>query len=108
MAVWSPWTQKDFATCPCLVHQREKIQALEPLKAKLVSMNEECNQRILAMRAEEMDEISVLKREKMNLLKLIDKKNEEKISLQSEVNQVVCTQAPGFLLHPYPRADLEL
>lgn len=38
------------------------------------------------MRAEEKHEISLLKKEKMNLLKLIDKKNEEKISLQSEVN----------------------
>ncbi|XP_053522739.1 translin-associated factor X-interacting protein 1 isoform X4 [Artibeus jamaicensis] len=67
-----------------LAHQREKIRALEPLKAKLVTVNEECNERILAMRAEERSEISLLKKEKMNLLKLIDKKNEEKISLQSE------------------------
>lgn len=49
-------------------------------------MNEDCNEKILAMRAEERHEISMLKKEKMNLLKLIDKKNEEKISLQSEVN----------------------
>lgn len=72
--------------CLCLAHQREKIRALEPLKAKIVTMNEDCNERILAMRAEERYEISQLKKEKMNLLKLIDKKNEEKISLQSEVN----------------------
>lgn len=39
------------------------------------------------MRAEERDEISTLKKEKMNLLKLIDKKNEEKISLQTEVKR---------------------
>lgn len=39
------------------------------------------------MRAEERDEISMLKKEKMNLLKLIDKKNEEKISLQTEVKR---------------------
>ncbi|KAI4534339.1 hypothetical protein MG293_015199 [Ovis ammon polii] len=67
-----------------LAHQREKIRALEPLKAKLITVNENCNERILAMRAEERDEISTLKKEKMNLLKLIDKKNEEKISLQTE------------------------
>lgn len=74
-------------TCLCLAHQREKIRSLEPLKAKIVSMNEDCSERILAMRAEEKYEISLLKKEKMNLLKLIDKKNEEKISLQSEVNE---------------------
>ncbi|XP_069918720.1 translin-associated factor X-interacting protein 1 isoform X4 [Oryctolagus cuniculus] len=67
-----------------LAHQREKIRALEPLKAKLVTVNEGCNEKILAMRAEERNELSMLKTEKMHLLKLIDKKNEEKISLQSE------------------------
>lgn len=75
----------DSPLCPCLAHQKERIRALEPLKAKLVTVNDDCNKRILAMRAEEKTEISMLKKEKMNLLKLIDKKNEEKISLQSEV-----------------------
>lgn len=77
---------KSSPTCPCLAHQREKIRALEPLKAKLVTVNEGCDEKILAMRAEERNELSTLKTEKMHLLKLIDKKNEEKISLQSEVS----------------------
>ncbi|XP_032710049.1 translin-associated factor X-interacting protein 1 isoform X4 [Lontra canadensis] len=80
-----------------LAHQREKIRALEPLKAKLVTVNEGCNERILAMRAEERYEISMLKREKMNLLKLIDKKNEEKISLQSEVSKLRKNLAEEYL-----------
>ncbi|EFB15881.1 hypothetical protein PANDA_006950, partial [Ailuropoda melanoleuca] len=80
-----------------LAHQREKIRALEPLKAKLVTVNEDCNERILAMRAEERYEISMLKREKMNLLKLIDKKNEEKISLQSEVSKLRRNLAEEYL-----------
>uniref|UniRef100_A0A452S544 Translin associated factor X interacting protein 1 n=1 Tax=Ursus americanus TaxID=9643 RepID=A0A452S544_URSAM len=78
-------------------HQREKIRALEPLKAKLITVNEDCNERILAMRAEERYEISMLKREKMNLLKLIDKKNEEKISLQSEVSKLRKNLAEEYL-----------
>ncbi|PNI91163.1 TSNAXIP1 isoform 9 [Pan troglodytes] len=78
-------------------HQREKIRALEPLKAKLVTVNEDCNERILAMRAEEKYEISLLKKEKMNLLKLIDKKNEEKISLQSEVTKLRKNLAEEYL-----------
>ncbi|XP_030858624.2 translin-associated factor X-interacting protein 1 isoform X8 [Gorilla gorilla gorilla] len=78
-------------------HQREKIRALEPLKAKLVTVNEDCNERILAMRAEEKHEISLLKKEKMNLLKLIDKKNEEKISLQSEVTKLRKNLAGEYL-----------
>uniref|UniRef100_A0A2R9CEK2 Translin associated factor X interacting protein 1 n=1 Tax=Pan paniscus TaxID=9597 RepID=A0A2R9CEK2_PANPA len=84
-------------TCLCLAHQREKIRALEPLKAKLVTVNEDCNERILAMRAEEKYEISLLKKEKMNLLKLIDKKNEEKISLQSEVTKLRKNLAEEYL-----------
>ncbi|XP_058562457.1 translin-associated factor X-interacting protein 1 isoform X3 [Neofelis nebulosa] len=80
-----------------LAHQREKIRALEPLKAKLVTVNEDCNERILAMRAEERYEISMLKKEKMNLLKLIDKKNEEKISLQSEVSKLRKNLAEEYL-----------
>ncbi|XP_062968212.1 translin-associated factor X-interacting protein 1 [Cynocephalus volans] len=80
-----------------LAHQREKIRALEPLKAKLITVNEDCNERILAMRAEERYEISMLKKEKMNLLKLIDKKNEEKISLQSEVTKLRKNLAQEYL-----------
>ncbi|XP_051057437.1 translin-associated factor X-interacting protein 1 [Phodopus roborovskii] len=80
-----------------LAHQREKIRALEPLKAKIVTMNEDCSERILAMRAEERYEISVLKKEKMNLLKLIDKKNEEKVSLQSEVTKLRKSLAEEYL-----------
>ncbi|XP_055268481.1 translin-associated factor X-interacting protein 1 isoform X2 [Moschus berezovskii] len=80
-----------------LAHQREKIRALEPLKAKLVTVNEDCNEKILAMRAEERDEISMLKKEKMNLLKLIDEKNEEKISLQTEVTKLRKNLAEEYL-----------
>ncbi|ERE79795.1 translin-associated factor X-interacting protein 1, partial [Cricetulus griseus] len=80
-----------------LAHQREKIRALEPLKAKIITMNEDCSERILAMRAEERYEISLLKKEKMNLLKLIDKKNEEKISLQSEVSKLRKSLAEEYL-----------
>ncbi|XP_057610374.1 translin-associated factor X-interacting protein 1 isoform X2 [Chionomys nivalis] len=80
-----------------LAHQREKIRSLEPLKAKIVTMNEDCSERILAMRAEERYEISQLKKEKMNLLKLIDKKNEEKISLQSEVAKLRKSLAEEYL-----------
>ncbi|OBS58336.1 hypothetical protein A6R68_10570 [Neotoma lepida] len=54
-------------------------------------------ERILAMRAEERYEISLLKKEKMNLLKLIDKKNEEKISLQSEVTKLRKSLAEEYL-----------
>lgn len=68
-------------------------------------MNEDCNERILAMRAEERSEISMLKKEKMGLLKLIDKKNEEKISLQSEVKESTMVTSSLNSCHPHSRVD---
>lgn len=58
------------------------------------------------MRAEESSEISMLKKEKMNLLKIIDKKNEEKISLQSEVNGNNMVTSSLNPCHPHPKGDL--
>lgn len=77
------------------------------MKAKIVTVNEDCNERILAMRAEERYEISMLKKEKMNLLKLIDKKNEEKISLQSEVNGSSVVISSLNYCYLQPRGDLK-
>lgn len=58
------------------------------------------------MRAEERYEITMLKKEKMNLLKLIDKKNEEKISLQSEVNGSSMVTNSLNSCYSHPRGDL--
>ncbi|XP_027703314.1 translin-associated factor X-interacting protein 1 isoform X2 [Vombatus ursinus] len=80
-----------------LAHFREKIRSLEPLKAMLVNVSEDCNEKILAIRAEERYEIKMLKKEKINLLKLIDKKNEEKISLQTQVTKLRKTLAEEYL-----------
>ncbi|XP_074142512.1 translin-associated factor X-interacting protein 1 isoform X2 [Sminthopsis crassicaudata] len=80
-----------------LAHFREKIRSLEPLKAMLVTVSEDCNEKILAIRAEEKYEIKMLKKEKLNLLKLIDKKNEEKISLQTQVTNLRKNLAEEYL-----------
>ncbi|XP_051830936.1 translin-associated factor X-interacting protein 1 isoform X2 [Antechinus flavipes] len=80
-----------------LAHFREKIRSLEPLKAMLVTVSEDCNEKILAIRAEERYEIKMLKKEKLNLLKLIDKKNEEKISLQTQVTNLRKNLAEEYL-----------
>ncbi|XP_068941819.1 translin-associated factor X-interacting protein 1 [Petaurus breviceps papuanus] len=80
-----------------LAHFREKIRSLEPLKAMLVNVSEDCNEKILAIRAEERYEIKMLKKEKINLLKLIDKKNEEKISLQTQVSKLRKNLAEEYL-----------
>ncbi|XP_053905408.1 translin-associated factor X-interacting protein 1 isoform X1 [Malaclemys terrapin pileata] len=71
-----------------LAHLREKIRSLEPLKAMLVSVSDECTRQIVALQEEEKAEITRLKKEKLYLLKLIDKMKEEKGSLQTQVNKL--------------------
>ncbi|XP_032644395.1 translin-associated factor X-interacting protein 1 isoform X2 [Chelonoidis abingdonii] len=71
-----------------LAHLREKIRSLEPLKAMLVSVSDECTRQIVALQEEEKAEITMLKKEKLYLLKLIDKMKEEEGSLQTQVNKL--------------------
>ncbi|XP_067409207.1 translin-associated factor X-interacting protein 1 [Emydura macquarii macquarii] len=71
-----------------LAHLKEKIHSLEPLKAMLVSVSDECTRQIVALQEEEKAEVTMLKKEKLYLLKLIDKMKEEKESLQAQVNKL--------------------
>ncbi|NXL50372.1 TXIP1 protein, partial [Podilymbus podiceps] len=68
-----------------LAHQKKTIRALEPLKAMVTIVSEECAQQILELQEKEKDEINVLKQEKQQLLKFIDNMKEEKDSLQTQV-----------------------
>lgn len=56
-----------------LAHQREQIRSLEPLKSMLVTVSERCDQKIQEMREEERLEVRTLRKEKLILLKQIDK-----------------------------------
>lgn len=69
-----------------LAHLKETIRALEPLKAMVTTVSEECSQQILALQEKEKVEINMLKQEKQHLLKFIDNMKEEKSSLQTQVN----------------------
>ncbi|XP_071973734.1 translin-associated factor X-interacting protein 1 isoform X2 [Engystomops pustulosus] len=71
-----------------LAHQRERIRSLEPLKAMLVSVSEQCDKRIQEIYEKEKYEVKTLKMEKDNLLKMIDNLKDEKISLQAQVSKL--------------------
>ncbi|PIK45531.1 putative translin-associated factor X-interacting protein 1-like [Apostichopus japonicus] len=71
-----------------LSHQREQIRELEPLKAMLVTVSEQCNQKIMAFREEERQDITNLKQEKLELLEKIDAMKEEHISLQMQIEKL--------------------
>ncbi|XP_030059525.1 translin-associated factor X-interacting protein 1 [Microcaecilia unicolor] len=82
-----------------LAQQREKIRSMEPLHSMLISMSEKCNQKILSMRDEERKEIKAMKKEKLVLLKYIDKMKEEKISLETQVSKLQSELAEQYMMY---------
>ncbi|KFP95193.1 Translin-associated factor X-interacting protein 1, partial [Haliaeetus albicilla] len=79
-----------------LAHQKKTIRALEPLKAMVTTVSEECTRQILALQEKEKDEINMLKQEKQHLLKFIDKMKEEKNSLQTKVEHLQTSVAEEY------------
>ncbi|XP_071495928.1 translin-associated factor X-interacting protein 1-like [Diadema antillarum] len=71
-----------------LSHQREKIRELEPLKSMLVTVSEQCDQKVMAMREDERQEMRDLKDEKIALLQRIDAMKQDKISLQMQIEKL--------------------
>ncbi|XP_014802785.1 PREDICTED: translin-associated factor X-interacting protein 1 isoform X1 [Calidris pugnax] len=79
-----------------LAHQKKTIRSLEPLKAMVTTVSEECTQRILALQEKQKDEIYLLKQEKQQLLKIIDNMKEEKSSLQTQVEYLQASVAEEY------------
>ncbi|POI34170.1 hypothetical protein CIB84_002078 [Bambusicola thoracicus] len=79
-----------------LAHQKETIRALEPLKAMVTTVSEECTQQMLALQEKEKVEINTLKQEKHHLLKFIDNMKEEKSSLQTQVEHLQMSVAEEY------------
>ncbi|XP_042732858.1 translin-associated factor X-interacting protein 1 [Lagopus leucura] len=79
-----------------LAHQKETIRALEPLKAMVTTVSEECTQQILALQEKEKVEINTLKQEKHHLLKFIDNMKEEKSCLQTQVEHLQMSVAEEY------------
>ncbi|KFR02965.1 Translin-associated factor X-interacting protein 1, partial [Nipponia nippon] len=79
-----------------LAHQRKTIRALEPLKAMVTTVSEDCTRQILALQEKEKDEINMLKQEKQNLLTFIDNMKEENNSLQTQVEHLQTSVAEEY------------
>ncbi|NXW56402.1 TXIP1 protein, partial [Eurystomus gularis] len=71
-----------------LAHQKKTIRALEPLKATVTTLSEECTRQRPALQEKEKDELNMLKQEKQRLLKLIENMKEENCSLQTQVEHL--------------------
>ncbi|GCB61557.1 hypothetical protein scyTo_0011332 [Scyliorhinus torazame] len=71
-----------------LVHLRNRIRELEPLKSLLVATSETCERRINALREEERFEIQSLKNERIQLLGKIDNLLRMQDSLETQVRKL--------------------
>ncbi|XP_033897346.2 translin-associated factor X-interacting protein 1-like isoform X2 [Acipenser ruthenus] len=82
-----------------LAYLRDQIRTLEPLKAMVVTVSEQCNQKILALREDERAEIKALKQEKVQLLKRIDQLRENQLGLQAQLARMQEDLAHQYLLY---------
>ncbi|XP_070537284.1 translin-associated factor X-interacting protein 1-like [Ptychodera flava] len=71
-----------------LAYQREEIRHLQPLRSMLVTVSEQCDQKIIALRNEEKQEMTDLKRDKRKLMEQIDSMKEEQLSLKEQIQQL--------------------
>jgi len=79
--------------------QKETIKKLEPLKAMLVNMNEQCEQKILGIKNNEKQELVDMRNENTRLEKTITSLKEEIESLQIQVKK--CQKEIGIEYKKY-------
>ncbi|CAG5134361.1 unnamed protein product [Candidula unifasciata] len=71
-----------------LAHQRQQIRQLEPLKQMVVTVSEQCEQKILAVRNEELQEMAELKKENRNLYAQISSLRNQHEDLREQVERL--------------------
>ncbi|XP_038076269.1 translin-associated factor X-interacting protein 1-like [Patiria miniata] len=71
-----------------LSNQREQIRELEPLKSMLVTVSEQCDQKVMALREEERQEMLDLKKDKKMLQEKIDAMKQHEVSLQMQIDKL--------------------
>ncbi|KAK3586266.1 hypothetical protein CHS0354_006958 [Potamilus streckersoni] len=71
-----------------LAYQRQQIRELEPLKQMLVTVSEQCDQKIIAIREEEKQELKDMRSENKSLQNHIQTLNNEKKDLQTQVKKL--------------------
>ncbi|XP_076469854.1 translin-associated factor X-interacting protein 1-like [Babylonia areolata] len=71
-----------------LAFQRQQIRQLEPLKQMLVTVSEQCDQKIMGLREDERQEVSNMKAENRRLYAKISAMANEQRDLQEQVNRL--------------------
>lgn len=67
------------------MYLQQQIEELEPLRAQMVLLSEQCEQRILDLREQERAEITALKQERQHLQQVIESMKEQQRFLQTQV-----------------------
>ncbi|XP_072013895.1 translin-associated factor X-interacting protein 1-like [Amphiura filiformis] len=80
-----------------LAQQREQIRELEPLKSMLVTVSEQCDQKVMALREQERQEMVDLRMENRRLLEKIDGMKQEHGALQAQIEKLQDEVAAEYL-----------
>ncbi|XP_053479134.1 translin-associated factor X-interacting protein 1 isoform X1 [Ictalurus furcatus] len=82
-----------------LVYLQQQIQELEPLRAQMVLLSEQCEERILGLREQERAEITALKQERQHLQQVIESMKEQQSTLQTQVSYLEEDLARQYVLY---------
>ncbi|CAB3982888.1 Hypothetical predicted protein [Paramuricea clavata] len=80
-----------------IINQRDKIRELEPLKAMLVTVSEQCEKTLLAMKEEEKGDLQDMKRENQRLQGVISSFRENQLTLNAQVVKLQQELAAEYL-----------
>lgn len=80
-----------------LAVQREKIRELEPLKQMLVTLADQCDNKLMQYREEEKLELKAIREEKKRLLEMIAALQNDKQTLQVQLEKVLTNKQTSIL-----------
>ncbi|XP_046889335.1 translin-associated factor X-interacting protein 1 isoform X3 [Hypomesus transpacificus] len=82
-----------------LAYLRDQVRELQPLRARLVMVSEECERRIMGLREEERSEIRALKQERLRLQKVMENMKEKHCAMRAEVSSLQDELAAQYLMY---------
>uniref|UniRef100_A0AAR2KQH9 Translin-associated factor X-interacting protein 1 N-terminal domain-containing protein n=1 Tax=Pygocentrus nattereri TaxID=42514 RepID=A0AAR2KQH9_PYGNA len=80
-----------------LAYLQEQIRELEPLRAQLVLLSEQCEKKVLGLREQERTEIRALKEERQHLQQVTESMREQQRALQTQVYHLEKELAAQYL-----------
>ncbi|XP_058243105.1 translin-associated factor X-interacting protein 1 isoform X3 [Hemibagrus wyckioides] len=82
-----------------LVYLQQQIQELEPLRAQMVLLSEQCEEKILGLREQERAEITALKQQHQHLQQVVGSMKEQQRALQTQVSYLEADLARQYVLY---------